>query len=400
MRLMKLEATRKTIVNICLTGPFSDGFSYQDNLLSKYHARLGLRTIVIAPTWAWNHDGELVHVDPGRYTNEDSVEVIRIENDQGKSVTYRLKTYGELSGLLEEFVPDIIFLHGLQLRDTKTVCNFVSNHPGVRLFVDNHADDYNSATTFASRYILHGVVWRHYAHLLLPVTSVFWGISDNSREFLVKRYGIPLERTGYLPLGADDDVITSPNRKIIRRLTRCEYGILPDEFLIVTGGKLDRAKNLKALLNAVSNIADGVKLLVFGSCDDEIRVLLDEAPKEKVVYAGWQDAAGVRDMFFAADFVIFPGTASALWMQSVATGVPGAYREWPGSNRVDCGGNALMLHDGTSEEIYSVISTVEGDRTMLEEMAAVAMREGPKRLAYSNLATRSIQWDDTVGFYE
>ena len=37
----------KKIVHVCLCGPFSDGFSYQENILTKYHARMGLEVHVI-----------------------------------------------------------------------------------------------------------------------------------------------------------------------------------------------------------------------------------------------------------------------------------------------------------------------------------------------------------------
>ena len=35
------------IVHICLGGPFSDGFSYQENLITKYQVKMGLDVSLI-----------------------------------------------------------------------------------------------------------------------------------------------------------------------------------------------------------------------------------------------------------------------------------------------------------------------------------------------------------------
>lgn len=47
------------IVHVCLCGPVTDGWSYQDNLLSKYHKELGYEVSIITSEWIWGEDGNL-----------------------------------------------------------------------------------------------------------------------------------------------------------------------------------------------------------------------------------------------------------------------------------------------------------------------------------------------------
>ena len=380
----------KTIVNICLNGPYSDGFSYQDNLLPKYHRRLGFRVFVIAPTWKWGTNGLLEHVSPSQYVDENGVEIIRIENDQKKPVLHRFKTYSQLIPTLDRVKPDIIFLHGCQMVDSSSVASYVKQHVDIRLYVDNHADDFNSAQSYLSTHILHNLLWKSKAKQLDKVASQFWGVTENAIEFLHKHYDISEERIGILPLGADDDLISSPERDQIRDQTRRLYGICPDDLLLVTGGKLDRGKNIEPLISVVEKSQNRLKLLCFGSIQEDLLPFFSEIDASRVIYAGWQDATGVRNILFAADFAVFPGSQSSLWTQTVATGVPGAFRYWKGGNPVDLGGNCILMKEGNEKEIHGIVDLILSDSSVLDNMRKVALKAGPEKLSYSKIARKSI----------
>ena len=68
------------VLHVCLCGPFSDGFSYQDNVLTKYHKKLGHQVFLITSCLSWSHSGEIIKVPKANYLNEDGVNVIRLEN--------------------------------------------------------------------------------------------------------------------------------------------------------------------------------------------------------------------------------------------------------------------------------------------------------------------------------
>ena len=66
------------IVHICLVGPVTDGFSYQDNMLSKYHKVMGCDVDFIASEWIWGSDGEIVKDERQSYINENGVRMYRL----------------------------------------------------------------------------------------------------------------------------------------------------------------------------------------------------------------------------------------------------------------------------------------------------------------------------------
>ena len=69
--------------------------------------------------------------------------------------------------------------------------------------------------------------------------------------------------------GADDEKVEEANNDFVRKEIRNKYNIKSDDFLIITGGKIDNAKRQTLLLmKAVKEMKqNNVKLLVFGSGD-------------------------------------------------------------------------------------------------------------------------------------
>ena len=66
------------IVHIALMGPYTDNWSYQDNILPRMHHRLGHQVFVIAPCFKHENGGAIVPTQPGEYTLDDGVQVIRL----------------------------------------------------------------------------------------------------------------------------------------------------------------------------------------------------------------------------------------------------------------------------------------------------------------------------------
>lgn len=380
------------VVNICLNGPYTDGFTYQDNLLPKWQLRNGNEVSLIAPTTAYDSNGKTIELAEGRYIDKNGVEITRIRTRQGKPCTYRFKTYPELAELLLVDNPDVIFLHGLQFRDASTVRDFVRSHPGVRLFVDNHCDYSNSATNPLSKWLLHRLLWRHYAKELEPWVETFWGVLPARVDFLVENYGIPREKCGLLVMGADDDEVFRAAMPEVRAEIRKQYGVSDDETLVVTGGKIDLAKT--QTLSLMEAVAEGkfgreVKLLVFGSVVPELKTRfqgLIESPH--ILYAGWMDASGSYDCFAAADLVCFPGRHSVFWEQAAAQGKPLLIRHWDGYEHIDYGGNVAYTSGDSAESLRGDLCNVmDGER--LSSMCDAA-KACSKEFLYSKIARRSI----------
>ena len=380
------------ITHVCLPGCYCEGCTYQDNLLAKYHRKMGHDVDVVASRQSFGADGRPCLVaGTEEYINADGIHVKRLEYAVPQRMGRRL---GKCIGLREELersAPDILFVHGMQSVEGAVFARYVREHPGIRMFMDNHADYSNSATNWLSKYVLHRGVWRHYARIAEPYVERFWGVLPARVDFLVENYGLPRDRCGLLVMGADDEEVERASAPKNRARVRSELGFSPDDFVVVTGGKIDGAKRQTLLLmEAVALMGGGAKLLIFGPIVPEIKTEFEvRLDLSRMVYVPWADSPQAYDFFSAADVVCFPGRHSVYWEQAAGMGKPLVVKEWKGTRHVDCGGNAILLTRDSTEEIRDALSSIMFDVGRLDAMTRVALRAS-RDFRYSEIARRSI----------
>ncbi|MCM1173558.1 MAG: glycosyltransferase family 4 protein [Blautia sp.] len=385
------------IAHICLCGAYTDGFQYQENLLSKYHKRLGNEVTVIASQWGWNSEGKVERKPDSLYRNEDGVKVIRLPVYWG-NVHSRLKIYKGLYRAVESEQADILFIHDCQFPDLTTIARYLKRNPGVTAYVDNHVDFLNGAHGWLSKNILHGCLWKHCIHKIEPYVKKFYGVVPARVDFLTDLYGIPENRCELLLMGADDDFVEKADSPESKRRIREKFGVKRDDFLIVTGGKMNSCRyETLNLLKAVKKIRnEKVKLLLFGSIAEEIREEFDGLiDNEKIQFAGWQDAPGTYEMMAAADLAVFPGLHSVMWEQAVALGVPCVCRNLSGFHHIDTGGNVRYLETSGEEEIYGVLSFLLTHPESCRKMYRAARSERRKDYLYSKIANKIFEAEMT-----
>lgn len=384
------------IVHLCLGCFFPDNYSYQENMLPKFHKQLGHDVEVIASLVTFNEEGKGVFLEKGgSYINEYGIPVTRLENKRPLKVYRKLKRFYGTYEALEKSKPDVLFIHGCQFLDMDVVVKYVKKHVGLKVYVDNHADFSNSATNFLSKNILHKILWRRAAQSIEPYTSKFYGVLPARVDFLKNIYGLPENKVELLVMGADDDKVDAVSKSNCRKRIREEYGISDDDFLIMTGGKIDAWKTQTILLmEAVKNIPNGkIKLIVFGSVTSELKDKVSNlSDGKKVQYIGWVDSDKSYEYWSAADLAIFPGRHSVFWEQVAGMGIPMVCKYWEGTTHIDVGGNVEFIYEDSTETIEQIlISIFEGK---YERMLTVASGMGKERFSYKDIAKRAIQVTD------
>lgn len=379
------------IVHICMA-QYSDGWTYQENLLTKYHIKLGHEVTLITSMYCYK-EGKLVEDSKSSFVDTNGCKIVRLRK-KSDGLMKKIPTYGYFYKTLSEEKPDIIFSHGCQYKDAALVAKYVKEHPDVKLFVDNHADFTNSATNFISKSVLHKIVWRHYAHKLLPYTEMFWGVLPARVDFLTDVYKLPKEKCDLLVMGADDELVEKSNAKKEDKKLREKYGIKYTDFLIVTGGKIDKAKlQIELLIKAVKRInRQDMKILFFGSIEEEIKErILSLVDNNKVVYAGWVTPEESYDYFAIADLVVFPGRHSVFWEQVAGQGKPMVCKKWPGTQHVDVGGNVVFLERDNVEEIDKILcELIKDNQHKYYQMKDIAEGAGKQEFSYLNISQKSI----------
>jgi 1,2-diacylglycerol 3-alpha-glucosyltransferase len=148
------------ITHIHLSGPFTKGLTYQENLLSKHHKLLGFDVSVITNQYSYNDSGSLILIKERIEFTDDGRKIIRLPIKNNKKLKHKFKRYEGLYETLLSEKPSVVFLHGTQLCDVNKIIKYIKNNPKVKLYADNHADFTNSATNFLSRNILHKIIWK------------------------------------------------------------------------------------------------------------------------------------------------------------------------------------------------------------------------------------------------
>lgn len=381
------------IVHIAISCFYIEGAGYQENLLPKAHKEAGHDVTMISSQYSFNNQGQTEYRPTRTYVNDNGVKVIILKDTPhlrfGLSM-FKKKCYGLYKALEAEY-PDIIFMHGLTALDSYTVLKYLRKHPQVKFYADQHGDYYNTKYSRLGRFVLNTIT-RPMVKKIAKAANKLWGTTPWRVEYMQDVYGVPAEKTGLLVMGADESKIDWKNRVTIRKKIRTEYNIPENDFLIVTGGKINRAKNTHLLIEAFCKMnIHNTHLLIFGSADKQMTLELETYKGNKnITFAGWIKSDAAYDIFLAGDLVCFPGTHSVLWEQAVACGVPGIYKLWEGMKHINVNGNAILLEECTTDSIQKCIECIINDSytySRMKENATNAMSS----FYYNEIARKAIE---------
>ena len=383
------------IAHICLVGGYTEGLNYQENNLIKYQAEDGHEVSLITTDHCYTEGVWGLCTTETDYINPDGVHIIRLPFafPLPYNVNRQIGIFKGFKDTLERIRPDIIFVHNLQFQDNRKVASYKRKHPEVVVYADNHSDFSNSARNWFSRNTLYRFWWKPCAKAVEPYVKKFFGVMPSRVDFLQNIYGISADKTDLLIMGADDESVERAAKKEIHKEVREKYGLQPEDFLIVTGGKIDAFKTQTLLLmQAVQEIPrEHLKLLVFGSIEEELKEkLLALCDGKKIQYIGWAKGEQSYEYFAAADLVVFPGRHSIYWEQVAAQGIPMICKYWEGTTHVDIGGNVEFLMEDSVEVIKEKILELLDHPEKYEQMKKSAGSDGRNAFSYRLIARKSV----------
>jgi hypothetical protein len=382
----------KKILNICVNGLYTDGYTYHENLLPKYHKKLGYDVYILASEYEFNKKGDVQKSVKKKYMDKNGIKIRRLEIIGGQKITCRFKKFKNFYAAISDIAPDIIFCHLFQFLDVREVIRYKKENPAVKVYFDSHADKINSAHGLFSALILHKIIWRYYAIKACKIAEWFYGVSPARVEFLRTMYNLPEKKTRLLVMGTDDETAVLSQSAETKKATKYKYRISEQDFLIVTGGKLDASK--KQVLNLIRVVSDHmlkdmVKLIVFGSISDDLMEEIRDTKSDKVQYIGWIDEKTAYELFAITQLAVFPSTHSVYWEQVAGMGVPMIVKYWKGFEHIDLGGNIRYLYESSEAEIRKVIMDAM-ENTNYAEMVKAAREKGMVKFSYMHIAKESI----------
>ena len=378
------------IVHIAPNAPYNEGWGYQENLLPKYQVRNG-HDVTLIITNTMHQNGKVVPTQESDSVLPDRVRVIRKAYKQFPwSRVRNLLAYIPVYELLKDIRPDLIFYHGLLSTTILDVVRYKIKFPECHVVQDNHLDLNIGFKVDSFRQKIIRTYYRGLNAISVRYVDKVYGVTPWRKTYAEEYFKIPSYKTDVLIMGADDEQLCLTQRESLRKKIREQYHVGEHDFLIVTGGKIDKKKKIDLLMQACSQM--DVKLLVFGNVlpdvQEDFNKILEKSPN--ITYAGWLPSERVYEYFYAADLVVFPGQHSVLWEQACASKVPCVFERWEGMDHVNNGGNADFVMpvtvDNLKDKINELIFTPQ-----YREMKRNAESSKTDIYLYSEIAKKSVE---------
>lgn len=391
------------ILHICISNLYVDDAGYQENLLTKMHKKMGLEVKIITCCLTYDTKGSMIYREPHTYLNSDDIEIVVLPFVNNLYFCKVLRICSGLYREIELFSPDMIFTHGTTFYGINDIVKYKKKHMKVILFGDQHGDFYNTGLSvgksikYFRRLIYITLILGHYTRKYSKYCETIYGVTPQRVIFLQKILRIKPEKTSLLIMGGDDSEIQFYKKEQIRNEIRAEYKISQSDFLIISGGKIDKTKNIHLLIKAVSDLnIKRLKLIVFGHLDEETNEIIKKTKNLNVILIGWIPSRKVYDYYLASDLAVFPGTHSVLWEQACSCGIPCLFKHWEGMHHVDVGGNCAFLYTDSDNEIKNAIYDIFINRVKYENMKKAAVDKCIKTFSYSEIAKRSLNHNQSV----
>jgi len=383
------------ILHVCLAAFYIDDFGYQENILPKIHKLQGHKVEIVASTETYLDNKRLGYVKAKAYKTADDIQITRIPYVKWLPhfIAKKVRLYIGLNDILNKFKPDIIFLHNFQFVSVLDIIKYAKTNTKTVIYADSHTDFINSSKNWISKYLLNAIIYKWCAKKIIPYVKKFYGTLPSRVDFLSNVYHVPNNKLDLLVFGVDDSIVNINQKTEIRKNIRKSLNLRNEDFIIISGGKLDKRKNIHLLMKAINEIENkNIKLIVFGMPTNQMKNEIKQLSKGKnIIYLGWLSPIKIYNYLFAADLAFFPGTHSVLWEQAVGVGLPTVFKKWDGIQHVDIGGNCLFLDDVNVKTIKNTINKLYYDKQLFYNMKNIAVKNGIKYFSYFEIAKKAIE---------
>ena len=308
---------------------FQPEFGYEEFYSAREQAALGHEVHVITSDriFPFNNVEKMLsdigseHSGRSRGVGVSEVEGIVVHRLKTRyEILYDLIRYDDVVSELSSISPDVVHAHIPWAYGSRESAR-AKARLGYSLIVDEHG----YSTTYDQRRTLRNwLLDKEYRLLRAPRARYTLGkadgvvaVSEETVTFLREFYG--QKKVDLVPLGVDHERF-KPDPAARERI-RSELGI-KDGLLLITAGRLDRAKRVGSLIEAVGKMGKAeVKLLVVGRGDDAYLDELKGMAGDKVIFQNFKTPAELSGLYNAADIGLW-GKASITIREAMACALP------------------------------------------------------------------------------
>lgn len=378
------------VAHIC-PAVFTDGLTYQENLLARQHHLSGHDVIIIAPTEQIDSQTRLVQCAPGWSKTTDGIPLLRLPHPRllPVRIAQKVRWMRGLRAALDTFRPDAALFHAPQSLSLLTFRNYQRRNPTANCHVDCHSDPYTSGTRWLSRNVLHRCFYGPLVRFGMRGLEPLLCISIDVQQFVSELYGFHSSNLAFFPLGGF--VLGDHEYNEIRKRGRDRLGLRDGELLFLQTGKMDRRKRLIETLHSFRRVAiPNARFVVAGSLADDTRELAERAflatPNAK--FLGWVDSQALTELLCACDLYVQPGSQSATMQMALCSRCP-VILDDVASHGPFVRGNGWIIRGESG--LYAAFQEIRRDPSCLSRMSLQSLEIAKTLLDYSRLAERILQ---------
>lgn len=374
------------VLHISFTSSFSEGASYQENMLADIMSEQGYDVFFWA-TCLVRDEGKLKTIDPEEKELPSGVHLkrfsyVRVVN---RAITERIRKVKDVYKELSRLAPDCIMMHNIQSFTTYDICKYVKDHPQVRLVADSHTDSNNSGRNFFSKYILHRLIYKKIARFAARYIDEFYYVTTDCGRFLNTEYRLneTVVSMTYLPLGGI--IPDGETYQLYRQKRRNELKISDDTLLLLHSGKMSPEKKTKSLIDALfdSHIKNIALVLIGDIQDQELKDMVNDLSGKDdltVRYLGWKTGQVLQEFLCAADLYVQPGSYSVTLQNALCNKCPVLIYPHSIYERIIKSGAGIAVE--SKDDISREIRILANDRNKLREMKKRAVEYAADYLDY------------------
>lgn len=375
------------VLHICLASHFTEGLTYQDNILSEENVKDGHDVLVVSDCFKYI-DGKLTKVSEENVILQNGVHLIRINYDYilNDFISSKIRKVNGLNRLILDFKPDIILFHGVAGWEMLTVAKYKKLNPFIKLYIDSHEDFNNSGTNFISYFFQYVIFNRLIVSSVKKYVNKFLFLTIESKEFLMKAYCLKNEEMEFYPLGGN----ILPDTEYIekRENSRKKINVNFDNIVFLQTGKFDYQKKLIETVKLFSLTKNNnYKYVIAGMLPEEMNKELSELIKldSRIQYLGWVNSEELEILLCAADVYVQPGSQSATMQMSLCARCAVILHDFP-SHRHIFSDNGWLVK--TDDELKNVFLSIDNNPEQIHEMSKKSYEFAKEYLDYTKLAKR------------
>lgn len=374
------------IVHIGPHGLFTEGMTYQDNLLSEQNIKDGHDVYYITNCFLYTEGKpDRTHYGETRFRN--GLRVIRLPGNMilGDKASLKIGYLRGLGDVLERIAPDILMYHGMYGFGLLEMSDYKAHHPTVKLYGDIHANSGNSGSSALSLWALHRIMNKALVQNSLSLFDRIFYIAAEEREFACKNWCIPKSRMESLPLGGT--ILSDTGYREARNIWRRRLGIAEGELLFFHSGKIDSLKRTDILIDAFSKTPNpNASLVIAGSIEEGQDAILSAAQKDdRIKCLNWADRDELLGYLCAADVYVQPGSVSATFQNALCCRCAGI--AYPHLGYKELFGNAIWYAKDMSE-LVSLFERISNNQLDVLNKQKEVFEIAKRSLDYRQLARR------------